>query len=47
MSEFDPQPSSHVNLPASRIKKLMKDDKEVNMCSQDGVFCVAKATVGA
>lgn len=32
------------SLPLSRIKKIMKSDKEVGLCSNDAVFLTAEAT---
>ena len=38
---------AHCKTTVSRIKKIMKRDQEVGMMTQDGVFCLAKATVSA
>lgn len=32
------------SLPLSRIKKIMKSDKDVGLCSNDAVFLTAEAT---
>ena len=34
-----------LQVPLSRIKKIMKTDPELHLASQDAVFLVAKATV--
>lgn len=36
-----------VKLPLSRIKSIIKMDPDVNLASQEAVFLITKATVGA
>jgi hypothetical protein len=45
MTERQQPPTGTTQLPAARLKRIIKEDSEITTCSADAIFLISIATV--